>query len=687
MFNSTLRHETDLSEISFSSALIALMLFLSYILGRIGAGDIPSVLPLCLSISILVLPEVLRNFISLSTALLQVIVLLFFFLLGWLAILVGLDLSAVLYGSCILTLWYFFKRKIFFNTKKKAAKIMLFIFLSFALVYQVWTQDYMNPLSPEAFAAGFRFAHVDTLFLASITATIKNYKIASTGLYGLEPISYHTGSNYLFASFSKLCRLSAFEFYNFAYPIIFLPLFIQSLMYAAYANLRMRKHSFRIIICYTILFFLLTGIFSTRLGRDYLLPTTIGGHIVSQSYGISLILMFLAIGVFSGLLMNRRSNNAATDTWLILTIPIWFFAIGFVKISTALVLFPILIWLAIRTKRILQKPMLFAVIMSSVILYLVLQLTVETGSSAFNLQLGSYYKTFVKGSTSIYFLLHYFPLLLLVLVFFLVIAKSNMSGISRWFLSKKYLALELIAVGAITGIGPGLLFYIEGGSAYYFSDIQYWLTAVALLHFTPYLIYKKYSWNFKWRQVIRIASFALVIIITREAVFRSYYYYIKKNFQIRTSLVYGNETNFKSLAQKKSLGPLVKSLTVGLSEETRFQEQVRMLNIPLFQELRSLPDSVKSKGLIYCEDPSQVEKFLRCEEGTFYISAMSEMALANGLYWAKDCHNIRAYGMQRYANFPSTVTLGQAISFALEKNFGYLILINLEKGTYNLRKL
>ena len=102
---------SDFSEIRLSSILISIILFLSYWLGSIGLLGVPSFLPLILSISVILLPIVLREFSDLPDAFLQVLTLLFFFLLGWISILLKVDLSAVLYLVFLISVFFFFKKK------------------------------------------------------------------------------------------------------------------------------------------------------------------------------------------------------------------------------------------------------------------------------------------------------------------------------------------------------------------------------------------------------------------------------------------------------------------------------------------------------------------------------------------------------------------------------------------------
>lgn len=679
MLTNTSDNSPDFREIQFSSVLIALVLFLAYQLGRVGTGDALNLNPLILSTSIILLPDFLRLFFKQSVAILQVVVLLFFFALGWISILLHVNLTILVQVIFLVTLITFFRKRIFNLHENRFQKVTLFIFIGLALVYLVWMQDYMNPLAPEAFAAGIRYSHVDTLFHSALTANIKTYTIASLGLEGLPAITYHSGSHYLFASYSQLCKVSVLEFYNFAYPVIFVPLFVQSLLFASYANLKGKNHAFRITVSLVILFIVLTGFYSSKFGARYLLPPVTNTHFMSPSYNVSLTFTFLAICVYAPLLrISRLMAHPKINTLLILCIPLWLLVIGYTKVSTSVVVFMVFLYIVLRKKLFFNKWISVAAIASSLVLYYVMQLTVPTTDHTFNIQWGSFYKVFVNGNILIYFLLQYLYFALLVTITFILLKKKERHFFKN-LIRGKYIVAELIVVTAFIGIIPGLLIYIDGGSAYYFSDIQYWLTVIALIHFFPYVVYKLYSKKIALRIPLRIALFALAILITREAVFRSFYYYTKKNIQVRMALASGSGNVDGNLGFPRNAGPIFS----GLKDTPGYKEKIKLLNLKLFKSLRALPEDVRSKAVIYCEDPQQLERFLRCSEATFYIPAMSEMAMINGLYWRDTCYTIDAYGMKDYAGLQAQLSKEEAKTLAREKGFKFMIVINLGKGTFS----
>lgn len=74
------------------------------------------------------------------------------------------------------------------------------------------------------------YVHQDTLFHASISAMLKNYGIASTGLHGLIETPYHVLSHILFAGISLVAGVGVFETYGIANYVLFSVLLIFGLV-------------------------------------------------------------------------------------------------------------------------------------------------------------------------------------------------------------------------------------------------------------------------------------------------------------------------------------------------------------------------------------------------------------------------------------------------------------------------
>jgi len=85
----------------------------------------------------------------------------------------------------------------------------------------IWGGGFENPLFVENLCNGY--AHIDTLFHATLANMLRTYGVCSTGLDGLPHVLYHFGSHWAFARLSNLLDLPVIDFYNLAYPVIFAP--------------------------------------------------------------------------------------------------------------------------------------------------------------------------------------------------------------------------------------------------------------------------------------------------------------------------------------------------------------------------------------------------------------------------------------------------------------------------------
>ncbi len=92
----------------------------------------------------------------------------------------------------------------------------------------IWGDGFENPLFVENLCNGY--AHIDTLFHASLANMLRTYGVCSTGLDGLPHVLYHFGSHWAFARISNLLDLPVIDFYNLAYPVIFAPFTAFSLL-------------------------------------------------------------------------------------------------------------------------------------------------------------------------------------------------------------------------------------------------------------------------------------------------------------------------------------------------------------------------------------------------------------------------------------------------------------------------
>jgi hypothetical protein len=676
------RNEVLLPYTKQLAVVIAITLYFIYLLSRIGITEPINIFPIALSLNILLLPEVLRKIFRWHYGLAQVIALLVFVGLGWLGIIFERELSGVLIFilfANVLFLAFHGKR---WDLKIKFRWLSLSIMILFALrlVGLIWDNNYLNPMAPESFSAATKFVHVDTLFLSSLTSFLETYKQTALGIYGLTDFNYHFGSNIVFASLSFLSSTSALEFYNFAYPVIFLPIFCESLLNASVDG-RARLSTKHFVTISITLFFILGGFLSHRIESWYLLPSTINSHFISQSYGLSLTFTFIAITVYKPLIIDKElSVNNRHQIILLALIPVWFFIIGYTKLSTAVVMFGVLGYCLLRTK-LLFKPLVFtAVVVSAITIYYVFLITVVRNEHTFFIQLGSYYKMFVEGNVFVYFLLNYMWLILFAVMTWLLRTRAR---INNYISQKNLLALEILLVTVVIGVIPGMLIHIPGGSAAYFSDIQYWLSAVAVLTIIPRFL-DTIKFTRKGRLICAVVIAGLII---KDSLNKSVYNSWKRNLRIRSKLVFNDEEHLKKQMRKNYFNIELKNVLWALDDSPEYQTKVGKLNLPLLKKLDDLPLTMKSNSLIFCEDPQQLGTFLTCTEATFYLNAMTGIGMTNGLYWGKECYDIWEYGIQAFTEAPKDMTIEEATALTRQHKFLNLIVVNLERGTFVVKKV
>lgn len=670
--------------VKVSALVVSFFLFLAGVAARVGMESGPNYLPLALSISLILGPGALRTIIFLNEPVRQIVTLTFYFVLGWISISLDLTLSFVVFCTAIVCLIYLAAVLRVHLKDLSAAAIVPYLAMAFTLVGLLWTQDYINPLLPEAIATGFGFIHADTLFHAALTSNIKTYGVPSTGLFGLEPITYHHGAHFLFAAYSKICEMDVIHFYGSGYPVIFVPLFIKTLLDAALSNVNIRKKGAVIAVAGVVLFFILNGFYSFDFGMRYLLPSAVNTHFLSQSYCVSLILTFIIISLYKPLLGGQQLMvSPAGHAILMLFFPVLLFVIGYTKVSTAVVMLCAFFYVVFRNKLFYDRCVFIAALASIISLFGLFELTIENEQSNFQIQFGSYYRHFVDGNIFVYLVTYY---LFFVLLAVLILWLSHRAGKKPFeeLAARRYIAIEVIFVVAVAGAVPGFLFYIDGGSAYYFADIQYWLTAVALIHYASRSA--QTSATAKTEKIFRILYIVIIaILFAKSAV--AVGLFVRKNIQIRTALAYGNGVQFKKLFKSVDVAQLARTLTVDMPQSDQFQKSISRSNLDLLDSVRNLPRSIKSRAIIYCEDPDQLGQFLSCSQAIFYLPAMTEVALINGLYWRDQCYVIDEYGMRPYSSYPSIITIEKASKLAAKKGFKYLITLNLDHGSYGVVQL
>ncbi len=132
--------------------------------------------------------------------------------------------------------------------------------------------------------------HQDTLYHASISAMIKHYGVTSTGLHGLVETPYHALSHVLMAGISLLSGSGVIEVYGVANWVLFAPLLLFSIAACCAMLDRAGQLSMPMVWAVSALLLCALPLLFGRWGVK-------GSFFVSESYLVSLAIFLLSLGL------------------------------------------------------------------------------------------------------------------------------------------------------------------------------------------------------------------------------------------------------------------------------------------------------------------------------------------------------------------------------------------------------
>jgi hypothetical protein len=355
-----------------------------------------------------------------------------------------------------------------------------------------WGYGYASPRFGEAIVAGS--AHGDTLFHAAIAQMIDSYGVGSTGLDGWPAAHYHTGSHGLFAGLASATGLAPLAFYQFGFLVLVAPLALLSLWEFVLALGRRQP-----ALSTKPGFWLLAGAAFTGITWPFLARFAWVGPnlVVSESYALGTALLALLATLAVRHHQDQLSTPAATRTTLTLdlTLAAGVALLAAVKVSHFAVGLAGFGWLWLRLGRwrraIGWLPPLLALGLG--ILATLKSTSAHSGNGwvpfAFlriHVVRGDHW-TNQAAEVLTFGLLHYAWTWLFVGLRLGQTVRLRSAGETRWQALRGALRtgamvdVELAVVVALAASLPGLLIDIDGGGAYYFSDVQRWLGAALLL--------------------------------------------------------------------------------------------------------------------------------------------------------------------------------------------------------------
>ncbi|NQT30421.1 MAG: hypothetical protein HQ596_07600 [Candidatus Saganbacteria bacterium] len=560
------------------------------------------------------------------------------------------------------------------------------------LVYSLWLitmfwSVHMGPLFIEGILIGQ--GQIDPLFHSALAGMLKIFNIASTGLNGIPYIGYHFGSHWIFAQLSFLLRIPLLTFYQIGFPIIFIPLFIQSMLFLA---LDIRKHilpqgikdNFQLDFKFWGIFLITQIGFLPKVVYGWLGSSVVARY-ASESYTLaiifSLLLMALCIDFWGrGPAAKLRVKD---KLFLILIVPFLIGLITWSKISVGILIIVLAAYLFLRLK--LYKKIIFAIgfiaslLVFGVIFLLISKILFVYNPSGATISISLFDN--IRGKQfyilPFYFLLYYF------IAFVFIILRLYRAGIDTWdklrsqFLQNKLIDVETLVVLCFVGFLPGALIFLPSGGAGYFSDYQGVIAAILLLAYLP-IFWPK---NIRINIVLKIALIFVVLPFVVAMLFNVFaftYRILRDNIDIRIAIL--SET--ESVSGSKSIASLYSAdkLQKAMENNKRY---------PLLQALRKLnglPLEEKRRSLVFVSHKDTLFwTTLAKQKGLpFLVPALTGMAMIDGVPLLENVY-YREYGFNLYQlrKKPQTAAdrkIGNLLSKVREKGFSQLILLNAESG-------
>jgi hypothetical protein len=380
----------------------------------------------------------------------------------------------------------------------------------------IWGGGFENPLFVENLCNGY--AHIDTLFHATLANMLRTYGVCSTGLDGLPHVLYHFGSHWIFARVSNLLDLPVVDFYNLAYPVIFAPFTAFSLLTFAVAiaeiwrgparppedptsetsrSLKAGKSGGPTSITVPLdagfrgpglLFWFVAaagvlGVLPLGVGVE---PLTQAAPIfTSESYGLAISVALLGIAAVSALSRdiatapNMRSIDVLLGFVFLCTLPA---VVGLLKISVMMLLAAAAGWFFLRLRLYRCKVTAPSFVIGLVVLYCGFQFTYNpeysqlAGIAPFNAL-----KTLV-GFTwwSYYWLFCYAWTLLFAALRLREEGARTLAEVWAALRERRLLDVEFVLIIALLGSVPEILLR-DYSSTHYFAEDQQWLALGLML--------------------------------------------------------------------------------------------------------------------------------------------------------------------------------------------------------------
>jgi hypothetical protein len=522
----------------------------------------------------------------------------------------------------------------------------------------VWGRIYKSPVYLETLMQS-GIVHHDGITLAALGNMLRTYHSASPGLDGVSTyMAYHWGTPWLFAQLSNLTSQSVLVFYQLGYVVTMIPLFFGGVVGFA---VQVRGSGFfgpretdatRELTVWGIFLAATVGILPI-VGMDAIGVWT-SNLVISESYAVGIPVALMLLATVMGFWVERGdrvlNGNAESGDYVLLALilPAGLAALGYIKISMMVLGFGATAYAALRLGA-WKRPALLVIALWVVAVVFMTYQRVSLVAHHEGIAPLDFMKGFVpKAWWPFFFLAQLFWSVVYVCLRLRQEGARTIGDVLSLARAGRILDVEILTVIAVAGVMPGLVLHIDGGSAFYFSDIQRWIAVGFLLAGASTLLPR-----LKLAQKGMLYTIAILFILLPFAISmaRNSVYWTKRmvraNVELRHSLYPENEAS--SIPPRiRSLPRLVDpaKLNAGLIRGRNYEPVSGLLSLarlPLAEKARTAVFVPQSEGKYW----NILARPNACGFSGFVVPALTGMTMLDGMPDVS-CTLSRYYGLSLF---------------------------------------
>jgi hypothetical protein len=208
---------------------------------------------------------------------------------------------------------------------------------------------------------------------------------------------------------------------------------------------------------------------------------------------------------------------------------------------------------------------------------------------------------------------------------------GTVSDLARLIRERRIVDVEVLVVVAVAGIIPGFIMHIDGGSAFYFSDVQRWLAVALLLGSLPVLA--NVAPPLRWTDLRVLGAVFVAAPLAISTLRNSTHWTIemmKANAELRAQLY--TSAGIPAEGALRSLPGLADSriLAHGLFESPNYMpvmELLRLGQIPLDEKRRTAVFVPQSDSVYW----HILRRPNACSFSSFVVPSLTGMAMVDGM--------------------------------------------------------